>query len=66
MFLLHLPSEMYKEENGEGKKKDKKTDRFLMLLYTDKETDRYLDGAEYSSYKQVGVLVDVQDGVGCG
>lgn len=42
------------------------TYRLLMLLYTDEETERYLDCAEYSSYKQVGALVDVQDGVGCG
>lgn len=42
----------------------KKTDRLLMLLCTNTETGRYLDSAEYSSYKQVGVLVDVQNSEG--
>ncbi len=63
MFLLHLLSKRLKQDNI---KKDKKTDRLLTLLCTDKETDRYLDCAENSSYKQVGVLVNVQDCVGCG
>lgn len=44
-------------------------DKTCCSTQTDREREtgsRYLDRAEYSSYKQVGVLVDVQDGVGRG
>lgn len=52
------------EEGIVRKKPNIKTDSFFLLFLSDRETD--LDGAEYSSHKQVGVLVHVQDSEGCG
>lgn len=66
LFLLHLLSKKTEGDKPSEKRQD-------MLFHTDRQRDRerqsgsrYLDRAEYSSYKQVGVLVDIQDGVGRG
>lgn len=59
MFWLHRPSRRQKEKKWKRHPGSWPGD-------TDEETARYLDCAEYSSYKQVGVLVHVQDGVGSG